>query len=45
MTGYTDPQGRRLPTAPTGWPFGTVKPPTPQQLRDDVLRRVGEALL
>lgn len=44
-TGYTDPQGRRLPSAPPAWPFGTVTPPTPQQLRDVELNRAEDALL
>lgn len=42
-TGHTDPHGRRLPTAPPGWPFGTVTPPTPNELRDQMLERMEDA--
>jgi len=29
----TLPNGRKAPTAPPGWPFGTVKPPTQAAVR------------
>lgn len=44
-TGHTDAHGRRLPTAPPSWPFGTVTPPTKRQQRDELLARLPEAPL
>lgn len=40
---HTQPDGRKAPTAPPGWPFGTQQPPTKTQQRDDMLTRLPAA--
>lgn len=40
---HTQPDGRKAPTAPPGWPFGTVKPQTQKQQAADMLTKLPAA--
>jgi len=40
---HTQPDGKKSPTAPQQWPFGTIKPPTKKQLQDDLLKQAPAA--
>lgn len=40
---HTKPNGRKAPTAPPHWPFGTTQPQTQKQQRDDLIKRLPAA--